>query len=436
MSTSPAQRSIRLHLAAGVGVAILLVGGVGGWAATARLSGAVIAQGQLVVDTHVKKVQHPTVGIIKELHVREGKRVKAGDLLIQLDDTQIRANLDVILKNLDEMIARRARDEAELDGADEVSFPADLLARQSDPDVARLVEGERSLFAIRRVSREGRRKQLRAQIGELAEQINGQEKQLVAKSKEIDWVHQELKGTRDLWQKNLIQISRLTSLEREAARLEGDHGALISQIAQNKGKIAETELRIIQVDEDLRGEVGKDLSDNRAKTSELIEKRIASEDQLKRVDIRSPQDGFVHELTVHTIGGVIKEGDPLMLIVPDAEKLMVEAKVQPQDIDQLYTGQTATLRFSAFNQRTTPELNGTVSLVSADVTQDTKSGPNATNFYMVRVAISPEEFARLGEVKLVPGMPVEVFVQTSPRTALSYLIRPIHDQVARAFKEK
>jgi len=436
MNITRAQRSIRLHLVGGIGVAFLLVGGVGGWGATAEIAGAVIATGQLVVDTNVKKVQHPSVGIVKELRVRTGDHVKAGDLLIRLDDTQIRANLDVVVHQLDELAARRARDEAERDGADQVRFPLELLARQSDPIVARVIEGERNLFLIRRSARTGQKAQLRAQIGELDEQIRGQREQLAAKDKEIEWVRQELKGTRELFQKNLIQLGRLSSLEREAARLDGDHGVLLAQIAQNRGKVAETELRIIQVDEDLRTEVSKDMSENRAKTSELSERRIAAEDQLRRVEIRAPHDGYVHELAVHTVGGVIKEGEPIMLIVPDKEKLLVEAKVQPQDIDQLYVGQPATLRFSTFNQRTTPELNGTVSLMSPDVVQDTKAGPNSSSYYMVRVKIPPEEIARLGDVKLVPGMPVEVFMRTHDRTALSYLIRPVHDQITRAFREK
>ncbi|HEY4471709.1 MAG TPA: HlyD family type I secretion periplasmic adaptor subunit [Stellaceae bacterium] len=436
MTITRTQRSIRLHLAAGVGVAILLVGGVGGWAATSELAGAVIAQGQLVVDTNVKKVQHPAVGIVKELHVRTGDHVKAGDLLIKLDDTQIRANLDMVVHSLDELSARRAREEAERDGADTVTFPPDLLARQSDPMVALVIEGEGNLFGIRRSARAGQKAQLRAQIAEIEEQVKGQSEQLAAQEKQTEWIVQELKGTRDLWQKNLVQFGRLTSLEREAARLKGEHGALLAQIAQNRGKIAETELRILQIDEDVRTEVGKDLSENRAKTSELTEKRIAADDQLRRVEIRAPHSGLVHELAVHTVGGVIKEGDTIMLIVPEGEKLLVEAKVQPQDIDQLYIGQPASLRFSAFNQRTTPELNGTVSLVSADVVQDTRVGQNAPPYYIVRVSIAPEEIARLGDVKLVPGMPVEVFARTHERTALSYLIRPVHDQVARAFKEK
>jgi HlyD family secretion protein len=231
-----------------------------------------------------------------------------------------------------------------------------------------------------------------------------------------------------------VQFNRVTTLERDGAKLEGERGSLIASIAQAKGKIAETELRILQVDEDMRQEVGKDLADIRAKVSELVEKRVSAEDQLKRVDIRAPQDGFVHQLAVHTVGGVITpQGEPLMLIVPEADKLIVEAKVQPQDIDQLHVGQAAVLRFSAFNQRTTPEVNGVVSVVSADVSQDQKTG---ATFYTIRVDVAAEELSRLGSVKLVPGMPVEAFVQTTPRTVLSYLVRPLHDQITKAFREK
>ena len=437
MSKSPrtmTHRSIRRHLVAGVAAVAILAGGVGGWAASTELAGAVIAQGQLVVDTNVKKVQHPTGGVVGELRVREGDHVKAGDVVVRLDETQTRANLQIVLKGLDEMAARQAREEAERDGAQKVAFPADLVARIKDPEVARVVQGEQKLFEIRRTARAGQKGQLKEQIAQLQDQIKGLQEQIAGKAKEIEWIRQELKGVRELWQKNLVQFNRVTSLERDAARLEGERGALIASVAQAKGKVAETELRILQVDEDMRTEVGKDLADIRAKTSELVEKRVSAEDQLKRVDIRAPQDGFVHQLSVHTVGGVITpNGEPLMLIVPESDALTVEAKVPPQDIDQLHVGQTAVLRFSAFNQRTTPEINGTVSLVSADVSVDQKTG---VSYYTIRVGVSAEELARLGEVKLVPGMPVEAFVQTVPRTVLSYLVKPLQDQVSKAFREK
>jgi HlyD family secretion protein len=428
-----AHQSIRRHLLLGVATIILLVGGIGGWAATSEFAGAVIAQGQLVVDSNVKKVQHPTGGVVAELNVRDGDQVKMGDVIVRLDDTQTRANLSIVSKGLDELTARRAREEAELEGDEQVTFAPDLLARQSDPEVARIVKGEAKLFETRRKSREGLKAQLGERVQQSEEEIRGLAAQVASKEKQVEWIQQELEGVRDLWSKKLVQFNRVTSLEREQARLEGERGQLIAAIAQAKGKIAETRIQILQIDQDMRTEVGKDLADIRAKTAELIEKRVAAEDQLKRIDIRSPQNGMVHQLDVHTVGGVISAGQQIMLIVPAADKLIVEAKVQPQDIDQVRIGQAAVMRFSNFNTRTTPEVNGEVTFVSADVTQDQRTG---ISYYTVRIAVPPEELARLEAQKLQPGMPVEVFIQTTVRTVVSYFVRPFQDQIAKAFREK
>ncbi len=249
------QRSIRRHLLAGGAAAALLAGGVGGWAATTELAGAVIAPGQLVVDSNVKKVQHPTGGVVGELRVKEGDRVKAGDVVVRLDDTQVRSNLAIVTKALDELAARQARGEAERDGAETVSFPADLLARLDDPEVRRVTTGEQKLFEIRRGARQGQKAQLQEQIAQLGQQVQGNVEQEAAKVKEIDWIQQELKGVRDLWKQNLAPFNRLTTLERDAARLEGERGALIASAAQARGRIAETELKILQIDEDLRTDV-------------------------------------------------------------------------------------------------------------------------------------------------------------------------------------
>jgi HlyD family secretion protein len=429
------RRSIRRHLAAGVAVVAFLVAGVGGWAATTELSGAVIAQGLLVVDTSVKKVQHPTGGVVGELRVRDGDRVKSGDILLRLDETVTRANLSIVTKNLDELAARQARDEAERDGEDRITFPADLLERaKTSPEIARLIAGETKLFEIRRTSREGQRAQLRERVAQLRLQIEGLVQQTNAKQTEIDLIQPELEGLRELWKKGLVQINRVTSLQRDAARLEGERGHLVAATAEAKGKIVETELQILQIDQEMRSEVGKELAEIRGKTSEYVERKVAAEDQLKRIDIRAPQDGTVHQLSVHTVGGVITaQGEPIMLIVPEADALRVEAKVEPQQIDQLHVGQRAVLRFSSFNQRTTPELNGLVSHVSADVSQDQKT---AATFYTIHIKLPPDEVARLEGLRLVPGMPVEAFVQTSPRTVMSYLVRPLHDQLMRAFRER
>ena len=428
------RRSMQRALLGGATVACLLAFGIGGWAATTELAGAVIAPGALVVDSNVKKVQHPTGGVVGELRVREGDHVKAGDVVIRLDDTQTRANLAIITKNLDELAARQARDEAERDGAKKIVFPSDLLARTKDPEVIRVVQGEQKLAEIRRSGREGQVAQLRERIAQLNEQIQGLADQVGAKKRETELIGQELKGVRELWSKKLIPITRVTALERDAARIEGERGSLSSTMAQTKGKITETELQILQIEQDLRTEVGKDLAEIRGKTSELVEKKVTAEDLLKRVDIRAPQDGMVHQLAVHTVGGVITPGaEPIMLIVPEADALTVESRIQPQDIDPVRLGQKAVLRFSAFNQRTTPELNGNVSRISADVSQDAKTG---ASFYTIRIGVAEAELGRLKGLKLVPGMPVESFIQTGERTVISYLTKPLADQITRVWRER
>ncbi len=387
----------------------------------------------MVVDTNDKKVQHPTGGIVGELRVHEASRVKANDIIVRLDDTQTRANLAIVTKGLDELMARQARNEAERDGADTIVFPEAILARLDDPDVAHVVNGERRLFDIKRAARAGQKAQLRERIAQLKEEIQGTAMQQEARIQQIEWIKKELAGVYELWEKKLVAYQRVTALERDAARLEGERGQLIAAIAQSKGKISELELQIIQIDQDMRAEVGKDLAEIRGKMSELVEKKVSAEDQLKRVDIRAPLDGVVHQLNVHTVGGVITQGEPIMLIVPESEALTVEAKIQPQDIDQVSFGQKALLRFSAFNQRTTPELIGTVTRISADVTQDQKSG---ASFYTVRVSVPEDEMARLEGLKLIAGMPVEAFIQTGERNVMSYLIKPLSDQIMRTFREK
>lgn len=429
---SGTKRSIRRNLIAGLVLAVMLVVATS-WAFTTELAGAVIAQGQIVVESEVKKIQHPFGGVVGEMRIREGQHVKAGDILLKLDETQARANLLIVSKALDELSVRKAREQAEQDGKDGIDFPADLLSRRGEPDIARLLSEEQRLFENRRTGREGQKAQLRERISQLREEIIGFTAQASAKAQEIEWVSKELEGVRDLWEKRLVQFTRVTALERDAARIAGERGNLIASIAQSKGKIAEIELQIIQVDQDMRTEIGKDLAEIRGKMSELTEKRIAAEDQLRRIDIRSPQNGAVHQLEVHAVGAVISQGQTIMLIVPDEDLLTVEAKVQPQDIDQVYLGQAAIVRFSGLNQRVTPELNGKITLISANVIQDQRA---AGSFYSVRIAVSEQEVARLEGVKLIPGMPVDAFIQTTPRTIFSYLTRPLTDQMLRAFREK
>ena len=428
-----ARPSIRLHLMIGLVVVVLLAGGLGGWASTAEISGALIAPGSIVVESNVKKVQHPTGGVVGEVRVHDGDLVKAGDILVRLDDTVTKASLAIVTKSLNALWARAARLEAEQQGRDKVVFPPELLEQKDDPDAKEVMASESKLFEVRTNGRIGQKAQLRERVTQLREEIAGLEAQEKSKDQEIALVEKELVGVKTLYDQHLVQMTRLTTLQRDAARLNGERAQFIASIAQAKGKITETELQIIQVDKDMVSEVSKDLRETNDKIGELIERKVTAEDQLRRVDIRAPQDGVVEQSTVHTVGGVINAGDAIMLIVPQTDDLQVEAKVNPQDIDKLQVGQKTLLRLSAFNQRTTPELNGIVSRVSPDVTTDQRTGQS---YYTIRVSMPPEEIARLGEVKLIPGMPAEAFVQTGDRTMFSYLMKPLNDQLMRAFREK
>jgi HlyD family secretion protein len=428
-----ARPSIRLHLIIGLAVVVVLAGGLGGWASTAEISGALIAPGSIVVESSVKKVQHPTGGVVGEVRAHDGDVVKAGDVVVRLDDTVTRASLAIVTKSLDGLWARAARLEAEQQGLDRIVFPPMLLDRASDPDVKNVMASESKLFEVRTTGRIGQKAQFRERVTQLKEEIAGLEAQEKAKDQEIALVEKELVGVRSLYDQHLVQMTRMTTLERDAARLSGERAQYIASRAQARGKITETELQIIQVDKDMVSDVSKDLRETNEKIGEFVERKVTAEDQLRRTDIRAPQDGMVEQSTVHTVGGVITAGDAIMMIVPQADDLQVEAKVNPQDIDKLQIGQKTLLRLSAFNQRTTPELNGLVTRVSPDVTTDQRTGQS---YYTIRVSMPPEEVARLGEVKLIPGMPVEAFVQTGDRTMLSYLIKPLKDQLMRAFREK
>jgi HlyD family secretion protein len=432
---TPALHSIQRYMIVGMAIVAFVTFGIGGWAATSELTGAVIGQGVLVVDSSVKKVQHLTGGVVAELRVREGDKVKAGDILVRLDETQTLANATIISKNFDDLLARQARLESERDNMDRITFPKVLLdrARDTSTEAARAMTAEKSLFDLRRQARSGQKAQLMERSAQLQEEIKGYLGQVDAKQKEVEFIRQELEGVRTLFQKNLVPMNRLTALERDSARIDGERSQLSGAIAQSKGKMAEIALQIIQIDQDLRTEVGKDLIEAQSKISELAERKTAAVDQLNRIDIRAPQSGRVHQMTVHTVGGVITPGEPIMMIVPDADALAVEVKIAPRDIEQVYVGQAASMRFAAFDQKTTPGIEGEVSMVSAETTLDQRTG---ASYYTARVLLSPEQVAKMGDAKLLPGMPVDVFIKTPGRTAFSYLIKPLRDQAERAFKER
>ncbi|MFS8046386.1 HlyD family type I secretion periplasmic adaptor subunit [Rhizobium sp. BR 314] len=425
-------RAIR-RLSLSVVVAIVLLFGVmGGLAAATRISGAVIASGNLVVDSYVKPVKHLKGGIASVIFVRNGDHVDAGQVLVRLDDTQTRANLAIIRKRLNELSARTARLVAERDGKSDIEFPADLLSAAGNEDVRAILTGEQQLFGDRLASSQGQKAQLRERVQQLRQEITGLIAQEQGKRREIALIAKELGSLEGLLNQGIISATKVYSLQRESASLTGDLGNLVSSIAQTRGKIAETELQILQIDADRSSQVSEQLRQAQSDLGQFAERMVAAEDDVKRIDIRSPQAGIVDQLGVHAQGAVISPAETVMQIVPDKDALVAELKLAPQDIDQITVGQPVSLRFPAFNQRITPELNGRVETVSADLVTDQHSGQS---YYIVRARVSKDEWGRLGPLTPLPGMPVEAFMQTGERTVLAYLTKPMADQIRRAFKE-
>ena len=430
---SGATRSLRSHLFIGLLTAFVLVGGLGGWASYASISGAVIAQGTVIVESRSKRVQHNKGGIISAIYVKEGQRVAASEMLLRLDGSLTRANLAIISTQLDELTARKARLIAQRDAADEIRFPASLMDRISNEDIAQAVNGERSLFEARRNTSKNQKSQLAERIGQLREEIKGLIVQRDAKASEMTFIGDELSDLEGLFKKGHVTKSRMLALRREAARLTGAHGQFVSTIARATGRISETKLQIIQIDQDGLARTAKELREVGAKIIELAERKVAAQEVLNRLEIRAPRSGFVHQLSVYTVGGVIGAGDTVMLIVPEDDRLIIEVQIQPTDIDQVRLGQKAIVRLPAFNQRTTPEMFGEVATIAADLTVDRNTG---VGFYVARLILSKDEMEKIDGKKLVPGMPVEAFIQTQSRTALSYLSKPISDHIVRVFREE
>ncbi len=417
------------------GLRVLLVALVlgGGWMALMPLAGAVVVPGNLVVQSNVKTIQHPTGGVVAEVPVHNGSRVNIGDLLLRLDATQAQASLQMVSKQLDESRARMARLIAERDGLPLPEIPAEMAARLDESAVKNLLASEETQFKARASARYSQKDLLQSRIAQLGEEIAGLDAQVASKGKQLELIAGELTGVQDLYDKRLVPLTRLTTLQRETARIEGERGQLISAIAETKAKVGEAQLQLVKLDQDFRTDVVKELGETQGKAAELEQRGVAARDIIDRIELRAPTSGIIHQLSAHTIGGVIRAGDAIMEVVPDSDDLQIEARLQPNDIDQVQVGQKALIRFSAFNQRVTPQLVGLVSYVSADVSHDQQT--NAA-YFTVRMTLPDDERRRLAGLQLVSGMPAEVFMQTGSRTMMSYLLKPITDQFNRAFVER
>lgn len=422
--------SVTGHMLFATLVVGFLIFGVGGWAATSQLSGAVMAPGTFVVERNVKKVQHSTGGVVAQINVRNGDRVEEGQVLLRLDATQTRAELGIIQSQMIEITARGARLAAERDGLDKLAFPKDFIEQSADAAAA--AKGEARLFEENRRTKESQKSQLLLRIGQSKDEIKGLTAQREAKLGEHKLIKQELAQLRELYEKKLTPITRVYAMEREEQRLGGELGGLAAQVARVQGQISEVNVQILAVDETVRATAQKDQRASEAKLVELAEREIAAKDKLSRIDLRAPRSGVVLDLAAHTVGGVVSAAEQIMLIVPDGEPLTIQARIAPSDRDKVGVGRPARFRLAAFNQQTTPEVFGRVVDVAADVTLDAKTGQS---HYLVRLEMDEKAQKVVGDLKLVAGMPVEVFVSTGDRTVMSYLTKPFRDQMEKAFRE-
>jgi HlyD family secretion protein len=425
-----AARPMRLGLAA----SLVLVFGLGAWAAFASISGAIIASGRVKVVSERQVLQHPDGGVVSVLNVREGDRVEAGDVLMVLDDRRLRAELAIVQSRLFETLARIGRLEAEQDIVDELRFAADLLAAaEQDGEIAALIEGQRRLFEARRDRAARETEQLQERQAQIREEITGIEAQRTSMERQLALIEEELRDQRSLLDKGLTLASRVLALERELARLEGERGSLVARIAEAQGRITEIDIQLTTRDAARVEEAVSELRDLKAEEAELRERRLDLTETIERLEIRAPRDGVVIGLTVFTLRAVVRPAEPILYIVPSDEGLVVEARIEATDIDQIYPGQSARLRFGAFNQRTTPEVHSTILRISPDVFEDERSG---RSYYTVELELASDALEALDGLLLVAGMPVDAFIQTGARSPISYLAQPMTDFLARALKER
>ncbi|AFL73897.1 HlyD family type I secretion periplasmic adaptor subunit [Thiocystis violascens] len=418
-----------------LGLLVLLagLGGFGVWAAFAPIDSAAVAPGVVTVESSRKTVQHLEGGIVSEILVREGDAVQKGAVLLRIDDTESRAQLEIARGKFLARRAEEARLIAERDGAEKVAFPEDLLAAKDDPRVEEAMTGQERVFQARHQAMAGEVGVLGQRVEQLEEQIRGLESLAASKAKRIGLYQEEIDGLKSLFAKGLGDKSRLREWERLAAELEGERAEHLSSIAASRVKIGETQLQIAQVRRVFTSEVVEQLRADQTELSDLRERMRALESALDRTVVLAPTSGAVVGMKIHTVGGVLRPGDPILDLIPEGEPLIVETRVQPQDIDQVIPGLKAEIRFSAFNARVTPTVFGTVQTISGDRLTDPQTG---MPYYLARIQVTPEGMETLRGLTLLPGMPADVMIKTGERTFFEYLIRPITDRIALGLKEE
>jgi len=412
----------------------VLVGGFGVWATQTEIAGAIIAPGRIEVDQNRQVVQHPEGGVVTEIAVEEGDNVQAGDVLLQLDVTSMQTQLTIVESQLFEFMARRGRLEAERDGAEVLDFDDELLAvRDARPEVDELIRGQENLFAARLETLARTLEQLEKRSEQTRNQIVGIEAQEASLGRQLELIAQELEVQQGLLDRGLTQASGVLALQRQVASLDGELGELAANKAQAEQRITEIEIEMLRLDTQRREEAITRLRDLRTRELELIEQRAGLLTEIERMQVRAPVSGIVYNMRVQTLRSVVRPADPVLFLIPQDRPLVIAARVDPIHIDQIVTGQQVNLRFSALDQRTTPELVGEVALVSADAFEDEALG---ASFYRAEIVLKTGEIEKLAEGQvLIPGMPVEAFIRTADRSPLTYLIKPMMDYFNRAFRE-
>lgn len=431
-STARTPWSARGPVLLGLLALAVLVGGIGTWAVMTNIAGAVIAPGQVEVDQNRQIVQHPDGGVVMDILVSEGAQVAAGDVLLRLDGTLMQSELSIVENQFYELLARRGRLEAERDDARTIAFLDEVRERaRVDPQIAAMLAGQVSLFEARRATLEQQIEQLGKRRSQFTSQIEGIDAQLAAIGRQLDLVAQELVSQQSLLDRGLAQASRVLALQREEARLGGRVGELTASRARVESQITEAELQILQLRTTRREEAIGELRDLGVRELELAERRRRLLEQINRLEMRAPVSGVVYGLKVTTQRAVVRPAEPVMYLVPQDRPLVIAARVSPSDIDEVAVGQRVVLVFSAFSTRTTPELFGQVTQVSADAFTDDNSG---SAYYRTEITLNEDEIDKLEGQPLIPGMPVEAFLQTSLRTPLDFLVKPFADYFNRAFR--
>ncbi|TPK56096.1 HlyD family type I secretion periplasmic adaptor subunit [Mesorhizobium sp. B2-4-19] len=427
-----ARDDIRANLILGAAVTAMLVVGGGLWLGLTKIAGAVIAPATVVVESNIKKVQHLTGGTIGGIFAQDGDHVRAGDVVARLDDTLTRANLQIISEDLDRTTARLARLEAERQGLPEMQLPSSLQERMGDPELAALVRGERTLFESRATALTGQKAQLQSRSSQLERQIDGLKAQQAAEDQSVVLLDGDLGDVQALFTKKLVSKERLSNIRLDATRAHGESGRLAAAVAEAQAKISETELQILQLDEQRRSEVTSELRETEAKQTELSERKVVAQDELTKTNIRASQSGTVQESAIHTIGGVIAPGEVIMMIVPDTDNLVVDALIPPSRIDDVRPGQHVSIRFPAFDAGTTPACQGSVKRISADLIKDQQK---QLSYFSARINVENKAACLTDAKVLKPGMPAEVHISTDERSVWSYLLKPLTDQMSRAFRQ-